>query len=331
MPLIDDHDTQTADPIQLSFRERVRSGRVTPIVSDEVIFDLALGSHADLVQGFSRYVKYSLAAPASLVGLVKFHKYRPRPKALTDHALKYDYLNYVKNHIYRLAKSAGASADLLEEAAAQMDDIPVSDFASRLGLPALNRIDDPLLILANLPFKVIFTTSPYTFAEDALRRAGKQPRTEVCRWRKDLFDTIPTAIDDHYEPSAQAPLVYHLLGLDRYADSLVLTEDDFLEYLVNVCQGQGNHATDVVPALVRKALADDLVVLGFSLDSWAFRVLYAGLVKPNARQDERGVCNIILPDHPDERAFLEDYMAREVKFEVFWGDVRAYAEKLQSL
>ena len=122
-----------------------------------------------------------------------------------------------------------------------------------------------------------------------------------------------------------------VLGLDRYADSLVLTEDDFLEYLVNVCQGQGNHATDVVPALVRKALADDLVVLGFSLDSWAFRVLYAGLVKPNARQDERGVCNIILPDHPDERAFLEDYMAREAKFEVFWGDVAAYAEKLREL
>ena len=158
MPLIDDQDTQTADPIQLSFRERVRGGRVVPIVSDEVIFDLALGSHADFVQGFARYVKYSLAAPASLVGLIKFHKFRPRPKALNDQALKFDYLNYVKNHIHRLAKRAGASTDLLEEAAAQMDDIPVSDFASRLGLPALNSPDDPLLILANLPFKVIFTT-----------------------------------------------------------------------------------------------------------------------------------------------------------------------------
>ena len=58
MPLIDEDDIQAIDPTQLSFRERVRGGRVTPIVSDEVIFDLALGSHADFVQGFSRYVKY---------------------------------------------------------------------------------------------------------------------------------------------------------------------------------------------------------------------------------------------------------------------------------
>ncbi len=332
MPLIDDDDVLVADATVLSFRERVRNGRVVPIVSNEAIFDLALGGHATFVENYARYVKYSLDAPANLVDLVKFHKHRPRAKAFNDQALKFDYLNYVKNHIYRLAKSAGADADLLEEAVAQMDDLSVSEFAGRLGVPAFTGATDPMLILADLPFKTILTTSPFTFAEDALRRAGKRPRTEVCRWRKDLQDSIASIIDDDYDPSAHEPLVYHLLGLDRYADSLVLTEDDYLEYLVNISQAKNNDAIDVIPALVRAALSDELVVLGFSLDSWAFRVLYAGLIKPNsARKEDRGVCNILLPDNPAERSYLEDYMQREAKFEVFWGNMQEYAQGLRQL
>lgn len=110
-------------------------------------------------------------------------------------------------------------------------------------------------MLADLPFKIYLTTSPYTFIEEALRRAGKQPRTEICRWRREL-DSIDSVIDDTYKPSTHEPLIYHLHGLDRYADSLVLTEDDYLEFLVNVVQGQGNNAVDRIHALVRKTLSD---------------------------------------------------------------------------
>lgn len=331
MPLLEDDALATIDADALSFRERVRSGRVVPVLSGEIVFELSVGSQAAFVESYQRYVKYTLQPSPDLVELAKFHKHFPRPKPFTDQALKFDFLNYVKNHIYRLAKSNGADEDQMEEAAAQIDELTVSEFAGRLGMPALNSTDDPLLILANLPFKTIMTTSPFTFLEDALRRARKEPRTEVCRWRKDLQDTIPTTIDDDYEPSAHEPLVYHLLGLDRYVDSLVLTDDDYLEYLVNICRSQGNDAIDVVPALVRKALSEDLVVLGFSLNSWAFRVLYAGLVKPNARHEDRGVCNVLLPDNPEERSYLEDYVQREAKFEVFWGDIHQYAGKLRQI
>jgi len=104
-----------------------------------------------------------------------------------------------------------------------MDQVPASAFANRLGYPRFGGSDDPVLILANLPFKTILTTSPFTFIEDALRKAGKTPRTEVCRWTKDLKDSIASQIDDAYQPRAEEPLVYHLLGLDRYVDSLVAT------------------------------------------------------------------------------------------------------------
>ena len=219
----------------------------------------------------------------------------------------------------------------MAEAEAEVDDLTVSAFANRLGYPKLDRgAEEPLLVLANLPVKIYLTTSPHTFLEDALRRAGKTPRTELCRWRKEL-DSIDPAIDAELQPSAREPLVYHLHGLDAYPDSLVLTEDDHLEFLVNVCQGQGNNAADRVHGLVRKALFDDLILLGFSLSSWPFRVLYNGLIKPNGRQEDRGVCCLQLVPSEDEKRYLQDYLEREAKFDVFWGDVPQYARELRRM
>jgi hypothetical protein len=329
MPLIDDDDPAIFDISQETFRDRLLSGRVVPIVSNRAIFDRMLGGYGPFLSGYARHVKYplSLEQPDSLVSVVKYHKHRPREKPLADQALKFDYLNYVKNHLFRLAKAAGVDQDTLDEAAAQIDQVSASEFANRLGYPRFGGVEDPLLRIANLPFKTILTTSPFTFIEDALRRAGKAPRTEVCRWTRDLFESIPSAIDDRYEPSKQEPLVYHLLGLDRYVDSLVLSEDDYLDYLGNLCQGQGDQSADYVPALVRRAFSDDLLLLGFSLDSWAFRVLYAGLIKRSGKAEDRGVCSLQLPDTDEERAYLQDYVERETKFQVFWGSLEEYALK----
>ncbi len=329
MPLIQEDGSPVKDLGALNFRDRLlREGRVVPIVSDEAIFDQVMGGYRKFLDGYAGYVKRPECAELSLVSLAKYYKHRPRDKPLTDQALKFDYLNYVKNYLYRQASRAGLDRDTLDAAASEMDRLPASEFANRLGYPCFSGgPDDPLLILASLPFKTLLTTSPFTFLEDALRVAGKTPRTEVCRWTKELRDSITSAIDAGYLPSPQEPLVYHLLGLDRYVDSLVFTEDDYLEYLGNICQGQGNQDADYVPALVRKTFSYDLVVLGFGLDSWSFHVLYAGLIRRSGKSQDRGICEIQLPDNPDERCFLEDYMAREAKFQVFWGTVEEYARR----
>ena len=250
-------------------------------------------------------------------------------EGLPDRALKSDYLTWFKSFIYYTAQAAGADADTLAEAEAEVDDLTVSAFANRLGYPRLDGgAADPLLVIANLPVRTIITTSPTTFLEDALRRAGKSPRTELCRWHKEL-DGIDSAIDATYRPSTREPLVYHLHGLDAYPDSLVLTEDDHLQFLVNVCQDQGNNAADRVHALVRQALFDDLILLGYSLSSWAFRGLYAGMIKTGGRQEDRGVVALqVVPDQ-NEKAYLDDYVRREARFDVFWGDAGQYITELQ--
>lgn len=326
---------QPVNLLQLSFVERLKAGRVVPVISDEAMIDLVLaaGNRERLVQGYADYIRYPMPDRDNLVKMTKYHKLhggRER-QGLKDQEVKADYLNYVKSHTYYFAAEQGADADLLAEAEAEVDDLAASAFAVRLGYPRLDRgAEEPLLVLANLPVRVYLTTSPYTFLEDALRRGGKSPRTELCRWRKEL-DSIDPAIDATYKPSAREPLVYHLHGLDAYPDSLVLTEDDYLEFLVNVCQGQGNNAADRVHGLVRQALFDDLILLGFSLSKWAFRVVYAGLIKPNGRQEDRGVCCLQLVPSEDEKRYLQAYLEREARFEVFWGDVPQYTRELHRM
>ncbi len=339
MPRIKDDDPAILDISQQSFQNRLLSGRVVPIVSNRAIFDRMLGGYAPFLASYARYVKYppALGQPDSridqvlkfdLTTLVKFHKHRPRAKdqELTDQALKFDFLNFVKDHLYRLAETDGAAKKQLDEAEAEMDQVSASEFANRLGYPRFGGREDPLLRIASLPFKTILTTSPFTFIEDALRLAGKTPCTEVCRWTQDLFQSIPSAIDDRYNPSEQEPLVYHLLGLDRYVDSLVLSEDDYLDYLGNLCEKKGDGSADYVPPLVRSVFSNDLIVLGFGLDSWAFRVLYAGLIKRSGKAKDRGVCSIQLSNE-EERPYLQDYVKREAKFEVFWGSLDQYAQE----
>jgi hypothetical protein len=328
MPIIKQAGAQPANPLQNSFVERIKAGRVVPVLSGEATVELVFGSFSDLVKGYAGLAQYPMADQDNLV---KVAKYRQLREGLPDRALKSDYLNWVKNYIYYTAKEHGADEDLRAEAEAEVDDLTVSAFASRLGYP---RFDggpaDPLLMIAGLPSRVYLTTSPMTLLEDALQRAGREPRTELCRWHRTL-DGIDSAIDATYHPSAREPLVYHLHGLDAYPDSLVLTEDDHLEFLVNICQNQGNNAADRIHALVRQALLDDLILLGYSLSGWAFRDIYAGLIKTGGREDDRGVCALQLVPTGEERRYLEDYARREAKFDVFWGDLGQYAAELRKM
>lgn len=105
----------------------------------------------------------------------------------------------------------------------QITSTTVTEFALLLGYPRFDRgLDDPLQVLANLPFRVFLTTSPFTFLEAALEKAGKTPRTTVIRWRQSLRDLIDATIDEvpAGRDGRDFPLVCHLFGLDSYSNSL---------------------------------------------------------------------------------------------------------------
>ncbi len=315
--------------------ESIKSGLAVPILSDEAIFDLVLEGHPSLTEAYAEYSGYPLDDRDNLPRVAKYCKLNRQTKALQaggnfDHNdLRADYFDFVKNFIYAQAEQHGIDADVLAEAEAQFHTKTVSEFARLLGYPSFDRgQEDPLQVLANLPFRVLLTTSPYTFLEAALVKAGKTPFSTVIRWRQDLRDLIDPRAAELHQPDALRPLVCHLFGLESYPKSLVLTEDDYLEFLVDVNLGRGDDKRDSVPAQVRKALSGDLLVLGFSLNSWAFRALYAGLIKSDdARAEQRGIC-VQLPPSEAERTYLHDYLQREARFEVVWSDLGHYAQGL---
>lgn len=320
--------------------ESIKSGLAVPILSDEAIFDLVLPGHPPLARAYAEDTRYPLDDQDNLPRITKFYKLSRQKAALSEgrdytyNDLRADFFAFAKNFIYDHAQKLGAGAHILEEAEAKYTSTTVTEFARLLGYPNFNRgAEDPLQVLANLPFRVLLTTSPYTFLEAALVKAGKTPRTTVIRWRQDLRDLIdpriPAAPADR-EPK-DFPLVCHLFGLESYSNSLVLTEDDYLEFLVDVNLKRGVEGSDSVPSQVRKALSGDLLVLGFSLNSWAFRALYAGLIKSDdTRAEKRGIC-VQLPPSEAEKTYLHDYLQREARFEVVWSDLGEYAQGLRTL
>lgn len=337
MPIWEDEPTSTAAQPQ-SLTQRVRAGNALPILSHIALFDLALFGYDAFTHYYADKIGYPYPNLPDVGQLANYDRYTNRA---SDVDCKEFYLACLKNHIYREAKAAGVDADTLAEVRAQADSVGVSAFANLLGYPRFDQPrSQPLLVLANLPFKTYLTISVTTFIEDALRKAGKDPVTKMCRWRgpidapeKDLW-----LIPDAYRPSPQQPLVYHLCGLDAHPQtraplpgSLALTQEDHLEMLVNLAQDRGKENADRLPALVRGALFDDVVLLGFSLDSWAFRALYYGLIRQTGQEkDRRGVCAVQLS--PDERSkqekYLQGYLDREARFDIFWGDLDDYAQEL---
>ena len=102
-------------------------------------------------------------------------------------------------------------------------------------------------------FRYLYLTTNYDdFMTKALRLRKKEPRREFCQWTE-YIKSYPTVFktDPTYEPSPANPVVFHLHGHSGVADSLVLTEDDYLDFLVNVANDPA-----VLPPVIRSALSD---------------------------------------------------------------------------
>ncbi|MEM7132552.1 MAG: SIR2 family protein [Chloroflexota bacterium] len=325
MPIIKKKNKDGTNPLRQSFVNRIRTGNVVPLISNEVMGDLVFGGYKELVEGYAEYIEYPLQFRDDILRMTR---YKGTTDDLDDWDLKEDYLNFLKNHLYYIAEEDGVDEDELEEVAEEVDALTLSEFAQRLGYPKLDSPTDPLLVLASLPLPIYLTTSYHSFLEEALRKAGKEPRSEICRWHPGLGD-IESVFDGEYTPSPTEPLVFHLHGLDVRPDSLVLTEDDYLEFLVAIAQGRGEARTDPIPGRVRQALsASAMVLLGFGLPDWGFRVIFWGLIKPTT-MTHKGVFSLQLEPSDEEKRYLQQYLKREAEIDIFWGSVNDYAEMLK--
>ena len=113
------------------------------------------------------------------------------------------------------------------------------------------------------------TTAWTSLLQEALWENAKQPTTLSFPWNTTNMERLP----ETELPTVDCPLVYHLFGRLDDPSSLVLSEDDYLNWLVAWVERRRS-----IPPAVRKALtARSLLFLGYRLDEWDFRAMFQGL------------------------------------------------------
>jgi hypothetical protein len=134
-------------------------------------------------------------------------------------------------------------------------------------------------VLADLNLPIYITTNYDHLMEEALISKGKDPKSEFCRWNKVLVEyakraEIPFISDDSaYVPSQANPLVFHLHGDMDHPQSLVLTEQDYLDFIFNMRSLDRNPI--MLPAVVRRSSAtSSQLFIGFTLNDMNSRTLF---------------------------------------------------------
>ncbi len=117
--------------------------------------------------------------------------------------------------------------------------------------------------LAALPFRFIVTSGHDPLMEAALRRAGKTPAVERYHFRGKNKDLLP-------EPTAAAPVLFHLYGHVGEPSSVVLTETQLLEFLAKLIAGDPPLPNDLNAMLTNGRI---FLFLGFGLEQWYLRIL----------------------------------------------------------
>ncbi len=196
---------------------------------------------------------------------------------------------------------------------------------------------EPHRVLASLPLPIFITTNPDNLLADALRDAGKEPQVELFRWN-DYANWPPSLYDDinqTYQPTVQKPLVYHLFGNLDNAGTLVLTEDNYFDFLIGATTNKKTIPKPVINALTDHAL----LFVGFQMDDWDFRVLFRSIANRQGRLYQqmyyRSVGVQVAPEEgrflaaDAARKYLDTYFGSD-KISLYWGSAEDFTRELWS-
>jgi SIR2-like domain len=203
----------------------------------------------------------------------------------------------------------------------------ICDELARLAPPDFSAPGEAHGVLAALPLPVFITTNYDDSMCAALRAMDKDPRREICRWNSSpALAAEPSPISEPgYEPTVANPLVFHLHGHLGLPESLVLTEDDYLDFLVAISRDP-----DLLPHRIQRALAGtSLLFLGYRLADWDFRVIHRGLVAAMEASLRRLSVTVQLTPSDPARDYLDRYFSA-LKLRVYWGNAAEFAAELQT-
>jgi hypothetical protein len=197
-------------------------------------------------------------------------------------------------------------------------------------------------VLASWPVPVYLTTNYDNFMVQALEAQNRPARRDFCRWNKELAEHPGIwQREPDYRPSAEYPIVYHMHGNSEVASSLVVTEDDYLEFIYNIAKSGAmtktvNRSWEMLPPWIIRAISNHcLLFVGYRLLDWSFRVIFRWLVLSLRQTQTRLKVAVQLSPFADEsdndsaQTYLREYFHHVFDVTIFWGDARNFISDVQ--
>jgi len=302
----------------------LKDGTCTPVIGPNIA-DALLGTRQEIAMDWAQSYRFPMA-PHNRESMPQVAQYLSVNQG--RRFLRLELVSHLRRTLLERYRD-DLPADLLGEDAS-LEDLLAAAWTARHQREEV----EPFSVLAQLPAPVYITTLPSRLLARALTDAGRKPEVELCRWHEDadwpesVFDREPG-----YRPTAERPLIYHLLGTFDEPQSLVLTEDEYFDFLIGVTRNQ-----DLVPKVVRRRLSDSaLMFVGFRLDEWDFRVLYRSLLRSEGRGRRDEYTHVAVQIDPEEgatidagraRRYLESYF-HSARVSLYWGSTEHFVKELQ--
>lgn len=253
--------------------------------------------------------------------------YPPRERIALEFATEYEYPLDDQKDLERVARYVAATSDVMapkEGYARHFKDLPVPKFSD---IPS-----EPHRVLASLPFPVYLTSNFDDWMLRALQDAKRDPRLALCRWNRHIPETAPS-FDPEFEYSVANPLVYHFHGCTPWAESAVVTEDDYFEFLINISRDYKSLAHRV-----DRAMGGALLFLGYTLADWDFLVLFRLFANKLRDSGNTHIAVQLEPSNAPGSAlqkaeaavnYLNSYFGN-AKIKVYWGTCQQFCDDLRT-
>ena len=214
--------------------------------------------------------------------------------------------------------------------------IELNEILDKIGPPNFSDqkyADIPHAVLADLNLPIYITTNYDKLMEDALISRGKKPDSEYCRWNEVLeFAGDSLFKNRHYKPTKDKPLVYHLHGILDEPQSMVLTERDYIDFVINLTLDE-----NLIPTVIRKALAmTSLLFIGYSLEDMNFRVIFQGIMNKIKTSFQFSSISVQLPPtislekRDNALEYLAKYTKNMFKVNIYWIDASEFSTELRN-
>ncbi len=205
-------------------------------------------------------------------------------------------------------------------------EILLQDNFRKLDYPDFTTPSEAHGIFAALPISVYITTNYDDFMTKALLAAGKVPESVLCQWNASLRGKKTIFDRDDFEPDPQKPVVFHLHGHKDNVQSLVLTEEDYIDFLVQLSKG-----SSLIPPFIQQCLVENTILfIGYSLKDINFRVLFRSVLNTVDKGQRRFSFTLQFPES-DYDADVKEYLGKyfkDLKINVAWGSAEDFSLEL---